>query len=203
MKNLKKTMVIVAVAGGLAARSQAAFYDITFTGAGWSASGQIDVSGGVATSGNLDVTDVATATTIDYGFLATGSGIVKDNNGDNLPTGDNLVSLAATDPFDENGLLFVQIPINGNGNSPAGMYLSADQNNGFVPNLNGYGNAPAGFGFGNPNVDGTLTLLTAGTRVPVDHDLGGFCGDGDARSDCGAAEVCEGKLTLEVAPDPS
>jgi hypothetical protein len=41
------------------------------------------------------------------------------------------------------------------------MYLSADQNNGFVPNLNGYGNPPAGFGYGNPNVDGSATITLA------------------------------------------
>lgn len=170
MKIQKLQLAIMVGAMGMAAQSQAAMYDITFSGSGWYASGQIDVVNGVATSGNLDVT--YGSTTIDYGYLAIGTGIVKDNDGDNLPIGDNLISPSAADFVDQNGLLFVQNPINGDGSSPAGMYLSADQNNGYVPNLNGYGNAPAGWGWGNPNVDGTATLVS----VPEPESTARFAG---------------------------
>lgn len=163
MKKQAMRMVIIVAAIGLAAKSQASIetYDVTFTGSGWSASGQIDVSGdatgGVATSGYLDVT--YGSTTIDYGYLATGVGNVENNNGDVIAIGDNLVSLTAADPFDQSGLLFVQTPINGGGNTPAFLELSADQNNGYVPNIYGSGNAPAGWGYENPNVDGTVSLV--------------------------------------------
>ena len=55
MKKLKKTMAFIAVAGGLAAQSQAALYDISFTGNNSAGSGQIDVEGGLATTGFFDV----------------------------------------------------------------------------------------------------------------------------------------------------
>ena len=168
----KISIVIAAAALLIGAQADASLYNISFSGGGWSASGQINVSGGVATTGYLDVN--YGATTKHYGYLATGwnylnwnGNIVTDNNGDNAPIGDNLVNTAGPIYVDQYGLLFVTSPVNiiapnNQGFAAAVMYLSADQNNGYVPNLNGYGNALAGFGWGNPNVDGTLTL----TAVP-------------------------------------
>ena len=150
-------------------------YDIAFNGGGYSASGQIDVSGGVATSGYLDVT--YGSTTVDYNYLAIGTGVVSDNNGDNLPYGDNLVDPSAADFVDQNGILFLTAPVIGGHSAGAGVYLSADQNNGYVPNLNGYGNSP-GFGWGVPNVDGTATISAvpdgASTMMLLGASIGGF-----------------------------
>jgi len=159
MKRQQLKLAILVAAMGVVAQAQAQWYDITFTGGGWTASGQIDVNSGVATSGFLDVT--YGTTTIDYGYLATGTGTVENNNGDVLPIGDNLISLTASDFVDPSGLLFVQNPISGGGHSPAFINLSADQNNGNVPNLHGDGNAPLGFGYEKPYVDGTATIAAA------------------------------------------
>jgi hypothetical protein len=170
MKKQKLQMAILAGAMSMAVQSQAAMYDITFTGGGWSASGQIDVVGGVADSGYLDVTQGST--TIDYGYLATGTGNIENNNGDVYPIGDNVISLTSSDFVDQYGLTFAQTPINGSGHSPAIVNLSADQNNGYVPNLNGYGNAPAGFGYNNPDVDGTASLVA----IPEAASMAQFAG---------------------------
>jgi hypothetical protein len=156
---------------GLTTSAVATPYNITFTGGGWSAVGQVDVTGGLATSGYLNVT--YGATTVDYNYLATGIGIVSDNNGDNLPYGDNLISLINPDFVDQNGLLFLTAPIIGGHSAGAGIYLSADQNNGYVPNLNGYGKSP-GFGWGVPNVDGTATI----SAVPDGGSTFGLLGAG-------------------------
>ena len=86
MKKHLIQLAILVVATGMAVKSQAAsqIYNITFTGTGLSASGQInvDVVNNTATSGFLDVT--YGATTINYNYLAVGSGLVEDNNGDDL-----------------------------------------------------------------------------------------------------------------------
>jgi hypothetical protein len=148
--------VVAMLIGFAPQQARATPYNITFTGGGWSAVGQVYVTGGLATSGYLDVT--YGATTIDYGYLATGSGIVKNNNGDQIPVMDNLINLTAADFVDQSGLLFVTTPINNGGQTTAFINLSADQNNGYVPNLSGWGNSPAGFGYGVPNVDGTTTI---------------------------------------------
>ena len=140
-------------------------YNIGFNSGGWSAIGQIDVTAGVASSGYLDVT--FGPTTVDYDYLAVGIGVVQNNNGDNLPYGDNLVDVNSADFVDQNGLLFLTAPVVGWHSAGAGIYLSADQFNGFVPNLNGYGNTP-GFGWNNPNVDGTATI----TPIPDSSTVG-------------------------------
>jgi hypothetical protein len=55
MKKQKLKLTIMAVALGLAAQSQAALYDITFSGGSSAGSGEIDVESGVAVSGFFDV----------------------------------------------------------------------------------------------------------------------------------------------------
>jgi hypothetical protein len=154
---LKATMAAILI---VTAQAQAQLYNLTFSGGGYSASGQINVTGGIATSGYLDVT--YGATTVDYNYLAIGptTAVVQNNNGDNLPYGDNVINVGAPDFVDEYGLLFLTAPVVGWHTAGAGMYLSADQNHGYVPNLNGYGNSP-GFGWGVPDTDGTVTLAPA------------------------------------------
>ncbi len=162
MKKHLIQLAILVVATGMAVKSQAAsqIYNITFTGTGLSASGQInvDVVNNTATSGFLDVT--YGATTINYNYLAVGSGLVEDNNGDDLSYTDNVFPNSI--PFtDANGLLFLTSPVNGNYTAGGGIYLSIDQYSQANPvpyNLNGYGNPPAGFGYNNPNQDGTATI---------------------------------------------
>ena len=56
MKTLKLQLALVACAMGMAVQSHAQMYDIIFTGGSSAANGQIDVVGGFATSGYLDVT---------------------------------------------------------------------------------------------------------------------------------------------------
>ncbi len=151
-------------AAGVSMSAWATPYNIAFNGGGWSAVGQVDVTSGLATGGYLDVT--YGLVTVDYDYLAPVNPstppnlgvVVSNNNGDNLPLVDNLVDVHATYFVDEYGLLFLTAPDIGGHSSGAGIYLSADQSNGNVPNLNGYGNSP-GFGWGNPNVDGTATVI--------------------------------------------
>jgi len=55
MKNLKLKLAVMALALGVAARSQAGLYDLTFTGNNSAGTGVIDVESGLAVSGFLDV----------------------------------------------------------------------------------------------------------------------------------------------------
>jgi hypothetical protein len=177
MKKQNLRALILTGVLAMAAHSHAAVqvYNITFTGDGYSAAGQIDVNSGVATSGYLDLTYGASTT--DYNYLAPANPatppnlaiIVSDDNGDNLPLVDNLVNPSATDFVDEYGLLFLTAPLVGQHSAGSGIYFSADQNNNYVPNLTGYGSA---FGWGNPNVDGTASIVAA----PEPTATAGFAG---------------------------
>ncbi len=52
----KIQLALIAVALGLAMQAQAAFYNLTFSGSGSAANGLLDISGGFAISGNLNIT---------------------------------------------------------------------------------------------------------------------------------------------------
>jgi hypothetical protein len=207
MKNsnmlIKTSQVAVLAAGlGLAIQTQAALYDITFSGGAYTASGRIDVVNNSAVSGFLDVTyhqNATTAYTVAYNYLGlTDNGqffLVENNNGDEpqgigtgnpvYPNGNSGLlgnPVAGGKPvLDEIGLMFSTAPITG-GPSPGSMTggshtagavinLSLDQTQSYITyNLEGWGNtlgskalgSVPGFGYGDPNVDGSLTL----TAVP-------------------------------------
>jgi hypothetical protein len=101
-KTLKLQLALVACAMGMAVQSHAQWYNITFNGSGYAANGQIDVAGGLATSGYLTVTagnDLGTY------YLATGGPSVRVGGGTDLIY-DNVVNPSA-DPFlDGDGLAF-------------------------------------------------------------------------------------------------
>jgi hypothetical protein len=184
MKNRKLPMALLA-ALGMAMQSQAALYDITFSGGGYTASGQITVvassisaSGYTATSGYLDVTYGGNM--VDYNYLAVstdGTQQFSNNNGDNLPYGGTgnyvLPDYSAANPFlDANGLLFTTVT----GHGGLGIYLSIDQYSTATPipyNLNGYGNGLEGFSYDVPNVDGTATLVAVPEPAAMTKFAGG------------------------------
>ena len=86
----------------IAVQARASLYDITFTGGGSAANGQIDVVGGVAISGFLDITAGGNSGT--YALLP-GAGNYSTPPGWQF-TYDNAVN-PASDPFVNNsGLLF-------------------------------------------------------------------------------------------------
>jgi len=141
-------MTLIAAAMGLAAQSQAALYDIAFTGDGSVADGQIDVVGGVATSGYLDVT-AGPAQGIYSLYAWSGGGVssVRVSGGTDLIV-DNLVDVnAGANPFlTVNGMAFVT------GDHSEGIDLSLAS--GTTYNLGGFG--PIGYNV--PNANGTATL---------------------------------------------
>jgi hypothetical protein len=161
MKELK--LAIMATALVAAVHARATLYDITFTGTGITATGQVDVNASdIATSGFLDVTY---GTTINYLNLAPTGYVVEDNNGDELFGQDNYFNpnsatqggyLSAT-----GGLIFYD----GTASYSSGIIHvlgeMALSNNGSTPNLNGFGKTPDGYGYSIPNINGTLTVALA------------------------------------------
>jgi len=75
MKTLKLQLALVACAMGMAVQSHAQMYDIIFTGGSSAANGQIDVVGGIATSGYLVVTAGANQGT--YNFVSLTSPLIS------------------------------------------------------------------------------------------------------------------------------
>ena len=147
-------------------QASASLYDISFTGfdANTTATGQIEVNAGIASSGFLDVTH--NGITIDYAFLAEVGVLVKNNNGDHLSGQDNVFnpnSLTQGGFLTQNGLIFYNGTQGDYDHAGGGMFLQNWPNN--EPNLQGYGKSPAGYGYDAPFTDGTLTV-TAVTAVP-------------------------------------
>jgi hypothetical protein len=75
MKKQKLQLVLMACAMGIAVQSHAQMFDITFTGGSSAANGQIDVVGGIATSGYLVVTAGANQGT--YNFVSLTSPLIS------------------------------------------------------------------------------------------------------------------------------
>src|ERR1022692_1900511 len=115
----KIQLAIMAVAVGLAMQSQASLYDITFSGSGYSANGQIDVSGGLATSGYLTVTVGNDLGTYD---LVTGGSSIRITDGTDLIY-DNLVNPGNNPFLDINGLAFVSAAVDIHGHPLVGFNL--------------------------------------------------------------------------------
>jgi hypothetical protein len=148
MKRLQ--LAIIAAILVLAVQARASLYDITFTDGGANvANGQIDVVGGVAISGYLNVT-AGLALGSDYSLFTWIGGGIKSVRitGTDLIV-DNLVNVGASPFFDVYGLAFV------NGDLSEGLDLSL---NGSSDNLWGVGYT----GYGIPNANGSVTL----TPVP-------------------------------------
>lgn len=94
---------IVLSALGLAAHAHAALYDITFSGDGYAANGQIGVVGGLADSGYLTVTSGNDLGTY---YLTTGASSVRVGGGTDLIYDDE-VSPNSSPFLDGSGLAFV------------------------------------------------------------------------------------------------
>lgn len=117
MKTLK--LAIMASALLIAVQARATLYDITFNGGGSTATGWIDVVGGVATSGSLTITAGGNPGTYN---LLPGAGNFPAPPGWQL-TYDNVVNPASNPFVDNSGLLFTsgatainlfsELPVNG------------------------------------------------------------------------------------------
>ncbi len=133
MKTLKLQLALAACVAGMVVQSHAQLYDITFTGGSSAANGQINVVGGMATSGYLDITAGANQGT--YSLVSLTSPLitggtpsvpsVRFTDGTDLIF-DNVVNVGS-DPFlDGNGLVFANdnlIGFNLWGNSPGSYTL--------------------------------------------------------------------------------
>jgi hypothetical protein len=141
----KIQLAIMAVAVGLAMQSQASLYDITFSGGGTSASGQIDVVGGFATSGSFVITSAANGFTPVSYALAPNSTLAPNPNvagtfysPSTFFTVDNVVTASGNPFLDINGLLFISsggIEVNLWGNGPSDYTLY--DNTGAQAHVNG------------------------------------------------------------------
>src|ERR1035437_4260804 len=144
----KLQLTIMAAVSVMAVQVYAIPYNITFDGGGSSAVGQIDVVGGLAISGYLNVTTgPAQGTYSLYTWSGGGVSSVRVGGGTDLIV-DNVVNVGAIPFFDVYGLAFV--------NQPEGIDFSLNYGN--VYNLAGFG--PVGYAV--PNATGTATL----TAVP-------------------------------------
>jgi hypothetical protein len=119
---IRTTMSIFARFGAMAAGvgmlvllssapASAQLYDFTFTSSsGMDATGTIDISGGVADFGSINVTGVPIEHSPGFvtasGSLLPGTGSAQNHNGDNLPY-DNLVTFANNPILTGNGIDFV------------------------------------------------------------------------------------------------
>jgi hypothetical protein len=149
MQILKTAIMVSALF--VAAQARATLYDIAFTGSGYAAHGQIDVAGGLATSGHLTVTagnDLGTY------YLATGGPSVRVGGGTDLIY-DNVVN-PSSDPFlDGNGLAFALNNV-----------LSS------TPGFNLWGNGPGSYTLFDASVteynaaNGTATISLAAVPEP-------------------------------------
>ena len=133
MKTLKLQLALVACAMGMAVQSHAQMYDIIFTGGSSAANGQIDVVGGFATSGYLDVTAGANQGT--YNLVSLTSPLitggtpsvpsVRFTDGTDLIF-DNAVNVSSDPYLTDNGLVFANdhlVGFNLWGNSPGSYSL--------------------------------------------------------------------------------
>jgi hypothetical protein len=143
MKKLQ--LAIMAVVLIMAVQARASWYDITFTGGGSAANGQIDVVGGVAISGFLDITAGGNSGTY---ALTPGSG----SNGQFI--WDNLVNPANVPFVDNAGLYF----------TGGGIQVNLFSTTGYGYGYSLYGYPPAWV----PQVDnGTATISLAAVPEPT------------------------------------
>jgi len=158
---------------GVAAQSQAQWYDIAYSGVDngrsgdnspVTASGMIDVSGNLVIGGSLDVTfeNLTTLTTSTTSYvLAPGSG------NDGYFSWDSQINMSANPYFDSTGLLFII-----NGNTPG---------NG-QPEINLYANGPGNYGLWGypghwdyaPQSDGGTVNLVAVPEPTATAKFAGF-----------------------------
>jgi hypothetical protein len=164
---MKRTqLAIMVVVAGLTMQSRAALYNIGFTGFDGvtTAMGQVDVSGGIVTSGFLDVT--FNGTTIDYTQLAPAIKTIENSNGDEFYGMDNKLNVNAPTQggyLTVNGMVFYNL----SGGKVDGMIELSDWSpSDLTPNLFGLGQPPGGYYWGNPNTDGTLSITLVPTAVP-------------------------------------
>ncbi len=167
--------VLVLLASSSAVADQ--IYNFTFTSSGMDATGTIDVAGGVAQSGSINVTNVPLAADPNTlitaaGNLLPGNGAAQNHNGDNLPY-DNLVTFANNPILTSNGIDFVAGQYDPTHyNTLIGLW-GGDANGNPVPNeytlfvgeaqLDGNGNViPGESGYVYNYLSGSLTL----TPVP-------------------------------------
>jgi hypothetical protein len=133
MKKQMLQLVLMACAMGMAVQSHAQLYNITFTGGSSAANGQIDVVGGIATSGYLVVTAGANQGT--YNFVSLTSPLitggtpsepsVRFTDGTDLIF-DDVVNVSSDPYLTDNGLVFANDHIVGFnlwGNSPGSYSL--------------------------------------------------------------------------------
>lgn len=156
---MKKLQSIIAVAAlVMAIQAHATPYTITFTGGGSSASGEIDVVGGLAVSGYLDV--LTGANTGVYDLVGGAAGVFKLSDGTYLSY-DNVVNVGS-DPFiDDTGLAFADGPAQTAGT--IGFNLWSNGPGSYTV----FGDPP----WGSPYTSGTATLTVAtdnpnGSPVP-------------------------------------
>jgi hypothetical protein len=160
MKKLQ--LAIMAAALVMAVQARATLYDITFTGGDGltTASGQLDVNSGIATSGFLDVT--YNGTTIDYGLLWPAGPVIENNNGDETWGSDNIFNSNSTTQggfLTLNGLiLYNETPL---GHVGGFVWIGDDSPTDLTPQLAVSGNPPYGFGWFTPITDGNLSVSPA------------------------------------------
>jgi hypothetical protein len=143
-------IAVLAAGLGLAVQTQAGLYDVSFSGGGSVANGQIDVESGVAVSGYLDVTAGAAQGTYSlYTWSGGGISSVRVTGGTDLIV-DNIVNAGANPFLDVYGMAFV------NSGHTEGIDFSI--NYGTTYNLAGFGS----LGYGVPNANGSATI----TAVP-------------------------------------
>ena len=147
---------------GLAVQAQATLYDISFTGTGITASGEVNVNASdIATSGFL-VVDF-NGVTVDYNALAPVGVTTGDTHGDNMFGQDNVFNpnSATQSGFTTvNGLIFYS---GSSYSHAAGLIGLSDDGYGGPPNLFGLGS----YGWGQPNVDGAVTASIAPVPEPT------------------------------------
>lgn len=166
MKKIGMRSVVLAATMGMAAQSQAAWYDINYSGlndgrnadySSVTATGMIEVSGNSVINGTLDVTFESVTT--DY-VLAPGTG------NDGYFSWDSQINPVADPYFDSSGLLFIisgNTP--GNGQPEINLYANGADNYG----LWGY---PGHWDYA-PQSDGGLVTLTV---VPEPSTTGKMAG---------------------------
>ena len=143
------SLITVSAALTLTNNAHAVLYDFTFNGDGSSASGQIDLVGGVAVSGTLDVTSGnAQGTYSLYTWNGGGISSIRVDGGTDLIV-DNLVDVNSRPSLDVYGLAFVSSSYTG-GHPSEGIDLSL--NYGTTYNLAGFGID----GYCNPNANGSV-----------------------------------------------
>ena len=160
-------VMLVLIASAPAAVAQ--IYTFTFIGnSGIDASGTITISGGVATSGSINVVNVPleapphTPLTTAVGYLNTAAGgDVRNFDGDVYGPYDTVVNPLSDPVFDINGLAFGSSIINGNTTSTPVTYDGGTPVYDTIIGL--WGNSPGSYGMfigeANPadlNPDGTL-----------------------------------------------